>query len=71
VSGVPKGGYATEGICSNCQLYPGTIRWGDHRRHTLRCERCVYGPQLRHALGRAIHIPVLALRLAWTVIKEA
>jgi hypothetical protein len=67
---------AERGRCAECGKRRGYKTWGDalamtHGGGELRCGVCVYGPQLRHALGRATRIPVLASKLFWAFLTES
>lgn len=64
---------AAAGLCAECGKRPGTIRWGDalsmtHGGGEMRCGVCVYGTQLRHALGRALRIPLLTGKFLWAFL---
>lgn len=57
----------TTPVCANCGKRPGTIRFGDslallHGSAEMWCVKCAARAQLRHALSRAVRIPVLLWR---------
>jgi hypothetical protein len=61
-------------MCAVCGKRPGVFKWGDslamtHGFWRWRCERCTYGPQIRHALGRAWALPKLVFLYARAVVR--
>lgn len=64
------------GLCHKCEKRPASRIWGDalamtHGGGQPRCGVCVYAPQLRHALARAVLIPKLALLLLIAWVRRA
>lgn len=66
---------AQAGLCVNCGKRPGSLTWGDslavsHGFAEKRCGVCVYGAQIKHALGRVLlALPGLVVRYVIAVAR--